>query len=70
MKEKIWMERKAQNYTLEYKKWLFRLDVTDGWNYFVSVHYDGKTWFYLNTGVKTIEEAKERVENFIKTELK
>lgn len=64
------MERKAQNYTLNYKKWTFKIDEVEGWYYFVSIKYNDKSWIYLNTNEKTIELAKERVEDFIKTELK
>ena len=64
------MERKAQNYSLEYKKWNFKIDETDNWLYFVNIKYWDRSWIYLNTNTKTIEEAKKRVENFIETELK
>jgi len=67
-----WMERKAHNYTLEYKNWRFTLNESDSWNiYFVNIYYkDNSSWMFVNTRAKTAEEAKERVENFIKTELK
>lgn len=64
------MERKAQNYTLNYKKWDFKIDEVEGWYYFVSIKYNNKGWIYLNTNEKTIELAKKRVEDFVETELK
>ena len=64
------LERKAQNYSLEYKNWTFKIDELDSWGFYVNIKYRDKSWIYFNTNAKTIEEAKERVENFIKTELK
>ena len=64
------MERKSQLYTLEYRKWSFKIDEVSAWNYYVRIYYDGQPWICISTREKTIEEAKERVENFIKTELK
>lgn len=66
------LERKAHNYTLEYKNWRFTLTESDSWNcFFVNIYYKDNTCsMYVHTGAKTAEEAKERVEDFIKTELK
>lgn len=66
------MERKAHNYTLEYKNWKFSLSESDSRDiYFVNIYYkDNSCSMFVHTGAKTAEEAKERVENFIKTELK
>ena len=66
------MEWKAHNYTLEYKNWKFKLSESESWDYFfVNIFYkDNWSSMYVNPRVKTAEEAKERVENFIKTELK
>jgi hypothetical protein len=66
------MEWKAHNYTLEYKNWKFELSEWDSRDYFfVNIYYkDNWCSMYVNTSAKTTEEAKERVENFIKTELK
>ena len=67
-----WMERKAHNYTLEYKNWRFTLNESESWDrFYVNIYYkDNSCSMYVRTGAKTAEEAKERVENFIKTELK
>jgi hypothetical protein len=67
-----WMERKAHNYTLEYKNWRFTLNEIERWNsFFVNIYYkDNSNSMYVYTGAKTVEEAKDRVEDFIKTELK
>lgn len=65
------MERKVHNYTLEYKNWKFKLDETDSWTYSCTINYwENRSSMYIWLWAKTIEEAKERVENFIKTELK
>ena len=66
------MERKAHNYTLEYKNWKFSISPSDSWDiYFVNIYYkDNGCSMFVNTRTKTVEEAKERVENFIKDELK
>lgn len=67
-----WMERKAHNYSLEYKNWRFKLDESERWDtFFVNIYYkDNSSSMYIYMGAKTIEEAKERVEEFIRTELK
>jgi len=66
------MERKAHNYTLEYKNWRFEIREVDNWNsYYVNIFYkDNRSSMYVYSWTKTVEEAKERVENFIKNELK
>lgn len=66
------MEWKAHNYTLEYKNWKFKLSESEGWDcFFINIFYeDNLSSMFVNPRVKTAEEAKERVENFIKTELK
>lgn len=66
------MERKAHNYTSEYKNWRFSIRESDDWTrFYVDIYYkDNSCSMYVFTGSKTAEEAKERVENFIKTELK
>lgn len=66
------MERKAHNYTLEYKNWKFNLSEAESWDYFfVNIFYkDNWCSMYVSPGTKTVEETKERVENFIKEELK
>lgn len=67
-----WMERKTHNYTLEYKNWRFSINESESWNsFFVNIFYkDNSCSMFVNTRAKTAEEAKERVENFIKDELK
>ncbi len=64
------MERKAHNYTLVYKKWTFKIDESDNWNYYVLMFYDDRGSIFINPNTETLEETKERVENLIKTELK
>ncbi len=67
-----WMERKAHNYSLEYKNWRFTLTESERWDcFFVNIYYkDNNCSMFVHTGAKTAEEAKDRVEDFIKTELK
>ena len=66
------MEWKAHNYTLEYKNWKFTLSESERWDrFYVNIYYKDNTCsMYVYTGSKTAEEAKERVESFIETELK
>jgi hypothetical protein len=66
------MERKAHNYTLEYKNWRFSLSESESWGrFYVNIYYkDNSCSMWVSPGAKTAEEAKERVEDFIKTELK
>ena len=66
------MEWKAHNYSLEYKNWKFKLSESESWDcFFVNIFYkDNLSSMFVNSRAKTVEEAKERVENFIKTELK
>lgn len=66
------MEWKAHNYTLEYKNWKFKLSESESWEcFFVNIFYkDNLSSMFVNPSAKTAEEAKERVENFIETELK
>lgn len=66
------MEWKAHNYTLEYKNWKFALSEWESWDsFYVNIYYkDNSCSMWVSPGAKTAEEAKERVENFIKTELK
>ena len=66
------MERKAHNYTLEYKNWKFSLSPSESWNtYFVNIYYKNNSCsMFVSTRAKTVEEAKEWVDNFIKNELK
>ena len=65
------MERKAHNYTLEYKNWSFKIDEAESWWYFyVHISYKGSCSMFISPHTKTVEETKERVENFIQTELK
>lgn len=66
------MEREAHNYTLEYKNWKFAISEWDTWTWFYINIYYKDNWCSMRVSprAKTVEEAKERVENFIKTELK
>lgn len=66
------MKRKAHNYTLEYKNWRFEIREVEEWSiYYVNIFYkDNRGSMYVHTGSKTADEAKKRVENFIKDELK
>ena len=66
------MERKAHNYTLEYKNWKFALSESDsGDRFYVNIYYkDNSCSMWVSTEAKTVEDAKKRVENFIKNELK